>query len=465
MARAAPKSKEHADRQSIRAELQSLRDANELVEINVPVDREFELSAILERQGQGPAIRFNSVKGYGGPVIGNLLSSRAKMAYLLGVAEPDLLSTLVHAIDHPIPPAAGAHAAWQEETHNKDFDLLKILPLGRQCAREQGPYITAGVFITKDSATGWQNISINRALVLPPDRIMVGMAPSHHLYRLALAQWAAGRSLEVAIAIGNPAAVVLASNAYVGYGDDELAIAGGLLREPLRVAKCRTMDIEVPALAEVVLEAEFRPNETHEEGLVSEFHGLYEDYGPSPVGHVRSVSHRSDFIFHNIAASRVQEHMLIGAVMIEATLFRAVRAAVSSVRNVHVTFGGGGRMHCIVALHKPPPGEGPRAVFAALAHANIIKHVVVVDDDIDIFNLEDVEWAMATRFRADRDIFVVPRVRADRVDPVRENRTVAKWGLIALKDPGQPAEVYERARAPQEILEQVNHRWSEYFAK
>ena len=465
MARAVPKSKEHADKQSIRAELQSLRDADELVEINIPVDREFELSAILERQGQGPAIRFNSVKGYGGPVVGNLLSSRAKMAYLLGVAEPELLSTLVHAIDHPIAPTATAYAAWQEKTHDRDFDLLKILPLGRQCAREQGPYITAGVFITKDPATGWQNVSINRALVLPPDRIMVGMAPSHHLYRLASAQWAAGRPLEVAIAIGNPAAVMLASNAYVGYGDDELAIAGGLMGEPLRLAKCQTMDVEVPAPAEVVLEAEFRPNDRHEEGLVSEFHGLYEDYGPSPVGHVRSVSHRRDFIFHTIAASRVQEHMLIGAVMIEATVFRAVRAAVPSVRNVHVTFGGGGRMHCVVALHNPPPGEGPKAVFAALAHANIIKHVVVVDDDIDVFNPEEVEWAMATRFRADRDIFVVPRVRADRVDPVRENRTVAKWGLIALKDPGQPVQVYERARAPQEIREQVARRWAEYFAK
>ena len=122
-------------------------------------------------------------------------------------------------------------------------------------------------------------------------------------------------------------------------------------------------------------------------------------------------------------------------------------------------------MHCVVALHNPPPGEGPKAVFAALAHANIIKHVVVVDDDIDVFNPEEVEWAMATRFRADRDIFVVPRVRADRVDPVRENRTVAKWGLIALKDPGQPVQVYERARAPQEIREQVARRWAEYFAK
>jgi 2,5-furandicarboxylate decarboxylase 1 len=465
MAKPAPRSAQDADGQSIRSEVEALREANQLVEINVPVDREFELSAILERQGQGPAIRFNAVKGYDGAVVGNLLSSRSKMAFLVGVEESKLLTTLVHAIDHPVPTAPSTHAPCLDETHGRDFDLLKILPLGRQCAREQGPYITAGVFITKDPTTGWQNVSINRALVLPPNRLMVGMAPSHHLYRLASAQWAAGRPLEVAITIGNPAAVMLASNAYVGYGDDELAIAGGLLGEPLRLAKCRTIDVQVPALAEVVLEAEFRPHETHEEGLVSEFHGLYEDYGPSPLGHVRSISHRRDFVFHTIAASRVQEHMLIGAVMIEATVFRAIRAVVPSVRNVHVTFGGGGRMHCIVGLHNPPPGEGPRAVFAALAHANIIKHVVVVDDDIDIFNPEEVEWAMATRFRADRDIFVVPRVRADRVDPVREDRTVAKWGLIALKDPGKPAEVYERARAPQDILEQVNRRWAEYFGK
>jgi 2,5-furandicarboxylate decarboxylase 1 len=465
MAKAAQEARKPADKQSIRSELELLKDANELIEINVPVDREFELSTILARQGQGPAIQFNAVKGYAGTVVGNLLSSRAKMALLLGVEEPKLLGALVDAIDHPIPPAASAHAVWKDQTHGRDFDLLEILPLGRQCAREQGPYITAGVFITRDPEMRWQNVSINRALVLPPNRIMVGMAPSHHLYRLASAQWAAGRPLEVAIVIGNTAPVMLASNAYVGYGDDEFAIAGRLTGEPLRLTKCQTIDVEVPAAAEVVLETEFRPNETHEEGLVSEFHGLYEDYGPSPVGHVRSISHRRDFVFHTIAASRVPEHMLIGAVMIEATVFRAVRAAVPTVRNVNVTLGGGGRMHCIVSLHNPPPGEGPRAVFAALAHANIIKHVVVVDDDIDIFNLEEVEWAMATRFRADRDIFVVPRVRADRVDPVRESRTVAKWGLIALKDPGQSPETYERAQAPKEILDQVDRRWDEYFGK
>lgn len=465
MAKAAQETRRLADKQSIRAELELLREANELIDVDAPVDREFELSAILERQGQGPAIQFNHVTGHQGPVVGNLLSSRHKMALILRIPESEFLSTLVRAIDHPIAPVEVNHAACQEEVHTKDLDLLSILPLGRQCAREQNPYITSGVLITKEPTSNWQNVSINRALVVGRDRLMIGMAPSHHLFRIASQQWAQGRPLEFAIAIGTPAAVVLASNAYVGYGEDELAIAGGLLGESLKIARGKTIQVRVPALAEVAVEAEFHPNDVHDEGLVSEFHGLYENYGPSPLARVRAITHRRNFVFQTIAASRVPEHMLIGAVMIEATLFRAIRAAVPSVRNVHVTFGGGGRMHCIVALHNPPPGDGPRVVFAAFAHANIIKHVVVVDDDIDIFNPADVEWAMATRLRADRDIVVVPRVRADRVDPMKDNRTVAKWAVIALKEPGKSAEHYERARAPEEVREKVARRWPEYFSK
>jgi len=368
MAKAIRKAREVAEEQSLRSEMGLLRTVNELVDINVRVDRDFELAAILERAGQGPAIQFNDVKGHHGPVVGNMLNSRHRMAYLLGVPDSELSNTLVRAIDHPIAPVEVTGAPCQEEIHTKELDLLKILPLGKQCAREQGPYITSGVMITREPAEDFQNVSMNRALVIGPDRIMVGMAPSHHLFRMASSQWAEGRSLEFAIAIGGPAAVTLASNAYVGYGDDELAIAGRLLGNPLKVVRCKTVNVEVPAEAEVVVEGEFRLGEIHEEGMVSEFHGLYEDYGPSPVGKVRAITHRKDFVFQTIAASRVFEHMLIGAVMIEATLFRAIRAAVPSVRNVHVTLGGGGRMHCIIALHDPPPGEAQRAVFAAMAH-------------------------------------------------------------------------------------------------
>ncbi|MFQ5931584.1 MAG: UbiD family decarboxylase [Nitrospiraceae bacterium] len=463
MAKALHEIKEAA--QSLRSEMQALRAVRELTDVNVEVDRDFELSAILERAGQGPAVQFNNVKGHHGPVVGNMLNSRRKMSHLLGVSESELSATLVRAIDHPTPPVKVKKAPCQEEVRTKGLDLLKILPLGKQCAREQGPYITSGVLVTKEPSVGFQNVSINRALVLGPDKVMVGMAPSHHVFRMASRQWEAGRYLEFAMAVGNPAAVMLASNAYVGYGIDELAIAGGLLGGPLKMVRGKTVNVEVPAEVEVVVEGEFCPGEKHEEGLVSEFHGLYEDYGPSPVGRVRAITSRKNFVFHTIAASRVFEHLLIGAVMIEATLFRAVRAVVPSVHKVHVTLGGGGRMHCIVALHDPPPGEAQRAVFAAMAHANIIKHVVVVDDDIDIFDPVEVEWAVATRFRAERDILIIPRARADRVDPVKENRTVSKWALIALKDPERSPGTYERARPPAEVLEFVEGRWSEYFGR
>ena len=266
---------------------------------------------------------------------------------------------------------------------------------------------------------------------------MIGMAPSHHLFRIASQQWAQGRPLEFAIAIGNPAAVMLASNAYVGYGEDELAIAGGLLGQPLKIARGKTVQIHVPALAEVVVEAAFNPNDLHDEGLVSEFHGLYEDYGPSPLARVRSVTHRRNFVFHTIAASRVPEHMLIGAVMIEATLFRAIRAAVPSVRNVHVTLGGGGRRtaswRCIIRHLERASVRSSRLLRTPTSSSMSLWSMMTSI----FFNPADVDWAMATRLRADRDIVVVPRVRADRVDPVKENRTVAKWALIALKEPGE----------------------------
>ena len=128
MAKAAQETRRVADKQSIRAEVELLREAKELVDLNAPVDREFELSAILERQGQGPAIQFNDVTGYHGPVVGNLLSSRHKMALLLGITDSELLPTLIRAIDHPTAPVEVNHAACQEEVHSKDLDLLKILP-------------------------------------------------------------------------------------------------------------------------------------------------------------------------------------------------------------------------------------------------------------------------------------------------------------------------------------------------
>ncbi len=449
--------------QSLRAAVDTLRAAGELVTIDREVEAEFELTAILERGGTGPAIWFNRVRGHRMPAVGNVLSSRRKMALGLGVPERDLLQHIIRSLANPIAPRLVDVAPCQEVEVPATTDLRALLPIGRQCEREQGPYITSGVLIAKDPTTGQRNVSINRALVLPDGRLMIGMSPSHHLYRLANRAWEMGRALEFAIVVGNHPAVLLASNAYVGLGEDELGFAGAMVGEPIEMVRARTIDVEVPADAEIVIECELRPGERHEEGWVSEFTGGYENYGPSPVAHIRAITHRRDPVFQQIAASRCAEHMLIGGVMIEATVFRAVQQVVPCLRDVRVPLGGTGRLHCVLALHDPLPGEAQRAVFAALAHANVLKHVTVVDDDIDIDDPTDIEWALATRFRAERDILLYPSAKADRCEPMKEGGTITKWALVALKNRYKSSEDYVRARAPDEVRAAVAARWDEYF--
>ncbi len=449
--------------QSLRAALEALRGAGALHTVEVEVDPEYELRTILSRSGGGPAIFFENVKDFRIPVVGNLLSSRAKIALLLGVPEDELQARLVDALDHSVAPVVVAEGPCQERVVLDGIDLRRMLPVGKQFELESGAYINSAVVIARDPATGARNVSINRALVVGPDRLMIGMAPSHHLIRLAKRAWEVGAALPLTLSIGNHPAVVMASNAYVHFGEDELGIAGAMLGEPIRLVRTKVIDGEAPAEAEMVIEAELYPGERLDEGLVTEFHGLYEQYGESPIARVRAVTHRHDLIYQDIASGRSAEHMLIGGEMIGATALRAIREAVPSARRVCITTGGAGRMHCVISLHEPPTGDGRRAVFAALAHASVIKQVVVVDDDIDVTSPVEVEWAISTRFRAERDLMLLPGVRGDRSDPVEENRTVTKWAMIALKDEKTPPEQREAARAPLETLAKVERRWPEYF--
>ena len=451
--------------QSLRAALDELRAAGELASVAREVDADYELTAILERGGVGPAILFPRVRGYRVPAVGNVLSSRRKLALALGVPTPDLLATLVRAIDQPLPPVLVDAAPCQEERAPEGTSPRALLPIGRQTEGEQGPYLTSGVLIAEDPRGGRRNVSINRALLLPEGRLMIGMSPSHHLYRLTRAAWDEGHALPLAFAVGVHPAVLLASNAYVGLGDDELGYAGAMLGQPLRLVRGQTVEVAVPAESEVVIECELPAGERHAEGPVPEFTGLYEDYGASPVARVRAITHRRAPLFQQIATSRAAEHMLIGAAMIEATLFRAIRQAVPSVRDVRVPLGGAGRLHCVVALHDPPPGEAQRAVFAALAHANVLKHVVVVDDDVDLDDPADVEWAIATRARVEQDIVLYPGVRADRCEPMKEDGTVTKWALIALKRHAKPPAGYTPARAPQAVRDAVAAGWADLFER
>lgn len=442
--------------QSLRGFLRVLHEAGELHRVTRPVDARFELGAVLARGDRGPAQVFERVTGHAMPVVGNVFNSRARFARAFGLASGELADHCLRALRLPIAPRIVERAPVQEVVHDAP-DIGRLLPVPHWFEREAAPYITAGVIVAKDPETGRRNVSIARLRLEGGQRLMAGIARNHHLAVLAGKAARAGRPLEIAVAIGNHAAVLLASQMYVALGDDEFDIAGGLLGTPIDLVRCRTVDLEVPAEAEIVLEGVLLPDQPIEEGPVSEFHGFYVRYGPGIAAEARCVTHRRDAVYQAILPGYAAEHCLLGAVAIGATLTRDLSRVIPAVTRVHVTEGGMGRLHAVIAMHEPRPGEGKRAALLAIGQVNLLKLVIVVEDDVDPENPRQVEWSLAARFRGHEDLVVLPGVKADRCDPVHEDLVVTKIAMIATTRPGdgQPGSRSEFAHPPADVMARV----------
>jgi UbiD family decarboxylase len=443
--------------QSLRGFLEALEAAGELHRVGREVDPKFELGAVLALKDRGPALLFEKVAGYAMPVVGNLLVSRDRFARAFGVHRSELDAHCRNALARPIQPVLVQDAPVQAVMHDRDIDIGRLLPVPHWFEREAAPYITAGVIVAKDPETAKRNVSIARLRLEGGNRLMAGIAKNHHLYMLAEKAKALGRKLEIAVAIGNHPAVLLGSQLYLGLGDDEYDNVGGLFGEPLRLVRCKTVDLEVPAEAEIVLEGELDPEHLVPEGPVSEFHGFYVDYGPGIGGSLRCVTHREHPVYQAVLPGFFAEHCLLGGLAIGTTLYAALQRMIPSVKQVLVTDGGMGRLHAVIAMHRPRLGEGKRAVLLAMGHVNLLKLVTVVEDDIDPENPREVEWSLAARFRGAEDMVVIPGVKADRCDPVHEDLTVCKIGMIATTRPGdgEPFSRSEFAKAPADIIRRV----------
>ncbi len=435
----------------MRSALADLARTGDLLAIEDEVDPVHELGAYLfEADGSadgGPALLFERVRGHDHAVFGNLLNSRERISRLLGVETWALHEVLASAPDRALSSEAVNGGACQEVVV-ADPDLRR-LPVPEFFTDETGRYITAGVIVAK-GVTGRRNASFARLKILDSKRAFVGIAPEHHLAVLAREAASRGRSLDVAITLGNHPAVLLAGAYYLELGEDELETAGALLGEALQVVACQTVDVEVPAQAEIVIEATLDAGTSVEEGPVSEFSGLYERYGPGPVVDVRRVTMRSGALFQTILPGYAKEHVLIGAVAIAAVLERRLRRVVPGVTEVAVTPGGCGRLHAVVGLSQPGDGAAEAAIGEGLGAVRLLKRIVVVDDDIDVHDPVQVEWAMATRMKADRDISVLAGRSSSRSDPLASGGVVAKLGINATRRAGDRAD-WRRAVPPEEM--------------
>jgi 4-hydroxy-3-polyprenylbenzoate decarboxylase len=439
-----------ASRQSMRAFVGGLEQAGQLVSLTEPLGLDYELAACLSEADEGPALRFEAVRGHAMPVVGNLLNSRERIATGLGVRTDELQAVIIAAIERPAALRVVPDAPCQGEIIAAP-DLAMQLPIPRFFKHEGGPYITAGVIVARDRRDGRTNLSIARLRPIGGNRALVGIAPNHHLAVLAHAAHARGEKLDIAVCIGNHPAVMVAACLYLGLGDDELKVAAALLGEPLEAARSIAGDLLVPAHCELVLEGTLDAGEPADEGPVSEYHGFYENYGPGIVATFTHLTRRPDACFQVIMPGYHREHCLLGGIAIAAGLARAARASVPAVRRVAVGMGGAGRLHAVVSLNEPRAGEARKAMFAIWAAVNLVKQVVVVDDDIDPWDAVAVEWAIATHTKPDRDLVVIPGGRADRSEPLEQDGTITKLGIDATRrDRDRPD--WRRARPPETAI-------------
>jgi 2,5-furandicarboxylate decarboxylase 1 len=454
-------------RQSMRWFMGALERAGEVVSIDKPVSLDQEIAACLVEADAGPALRFIAVHRdiavlrHAMPVVGNLLNSRARIAAGLGTTPQDLQRTIISAIERPVQLRIVTNPPCQEKVVARP-DLAEELPIPRFFEREGGPYITAGAIVAKDQLSGHCNLSIARLRPIGGNRAFIGIAPNHHLAVLARAAQARGEKLNVAVCIGNHPAVMIAACLYLGLGDDELKVAGALLGEPLEVARGLHSDLLVPAHCECVLEGTIDAGESFDEGPVSEFHGLYETYGTGMVVTFSHLTRRHDASFQVILPGYHREHCLLGGVAIAAGLARAASVSVPSVRQVAVGMGGAGRLHAVVSLDQPAPGEARKAMFAIWAAVNLVKQVTVVDDDVDPWDADSVEWAIATSSDPHRDLVIVPGVRADRSEPLERDGTVTKLGIDATRRSSDRLD-WTRAVVPETALSRARELLRPYL--
>lgn len=427
----------------------------DLLVISKEVDPAYEITAIVTKLEQEakrrPILLFEKVKETKFPVLTNLHASRSRLALAMNAKPEEMQKAYLRAMEKPIPPKIVSKVPVKEVVLTGNKVNLYDLPQIIHHQGDAGAYITAAISFAKEPAGHIWNCAYNRLMIKGRNTTSIHLTSAKHLwefYRLAEAR---GESLPVAFAIGVHPAIALGCLAIGSIDEDERAIMGALLGEPLELVKCETSDLLVPAHAEMVIEAEILPRKRTAEGPFGEFTGYSLGERQREVVKVRAITHRKGAIFQDIAVSHL-DHLLLSTIPIEANLYRAVRSMVPSVKAVRVP----APFTCYVSIEQRVPGQAKNAILAVLGADLYMKRVVVVDHDVDIFNDRQVNWAIATRCQPDRDITIITNARGSDLDPsTKEDGYTAKWGVDATAKPSLAAYV-PRNQIPAKVWKRIH---------
>jgi len=420
----------------LRSALERMAESGRLSAFTAPIDTHLAIAGALKKHDGGPALMFTAVNGYDIPVIGNLLCCQLNCEAAFNLNFRGIRDAVGRALSAPIPPVVVAKAAAQENVRTEGIDIAATLPVLFHTAEDAGRFITAGVVIVRDPETGIYNASYHRLQLVGPNRTAIKLDYGRHL-RLAFERAKrAGRPLPIAVCIGTDLALQYTAatmGSQMPENADELAAAGGFCGRPLAVVKAVTQDLLLPADTEIVLEGVISPDQTIEEGPFGEFVGYLSPAGEAPIFEVTALTHRDKPLYQVINGYSFETTMLRKYVL-EASLLKVLQAAVPIVTDAEMTAGGLHRFHAVLQVRKTTPqheGLQRNAILAAFGALKDLDLIIAVDDDIDIRNPHDVEYALATRMEASRDIFTIPGARGHEYVRIGRNGIRAKVGIDA----------------------------------
>ncbi|MFK5953183.1 MAG: UbiD family decarboxylase [Desulfobacterium sp.] len=430
----------------------------QLLRTKEPVDPHAELAGVYKLIGAGtpvapptttgPAMLFENIKGYDIPVLVGVLASRERVAMLLNTTPSELPRMIQKALKNPVAAVTipQEKAACQEVIHRAPLDIRKLLPAPTNTEFDAGPYFCMGLVRAEDPETGEANVTIHRLCVQGPDKISIYFVPGRHIDQFRIKAEKMGKPLPITINMGLDPAVYIAScfeqpTAPLGY--DELQVAGGIRNRPVELVDCVSVNAKAIANAEIVIEGEILPNEriredinTNSGNAMPEFPGYM---GPSkpevPVIKVTAVTHRIKPILQTLVGPG-EEHVSLAGLPTEASIFNLVEDAMPGrLINVYCHPSGGGKYLAILQFKKESPvheGMQRQAALTAFAAFSELKNVIIVDEDVDLFNTNDVLWAMTTRYQGDVSTVFIPGVRCHPLDPSQQpefSRTIPSPGI------------------------------------
>jgi UbiD family decarboxylase len=419
---------------------------NDIVHVKEEVSAEFDVSLIMKSfDNDGPILLFENVKGAERvKVVANVCGTRKRISSALNVDQQELYEKIRGAWHSPKKPRIARDGEVKGIAEN---DLSKI-PVLTHFEKDAGPFITASVVYARSPDGKVENVSVHRLQVLDKRRLAIRLVP-RHLFKLWQMAKECGQDLDISISIGVHPAIMLAASSPVPFGVNEYEVANALMNNRLSLVECERVNAYAPADAELVLEGRISATKEVDEGPFVDITGTYDIRRKQPVVEIVGITHRKDYIYQALLPSGAEHRLLMGLPH-EVLIWEAVSRVVPKVYAVNLSAGGSGWLHAVIAIEKQLDGDGKNALLAAFAAHPSLKHAVVVDSDIDVFDVSDVEWAVATRFQANEDLIVIDNIRGSTLDSSANQETglTTKMGVDATRPFAKPKEKFERAKIP-----------------